>query len=833
MNIYVYNSTISTNTYSTGDYGSISSPVTESIDYSIGLSLPAQTTVNYSTQNYLSIPDFSLTTTTFDSTLETFDVSLYEDFGYIYNTSTITPFGNISASGGLTGEAVTFHYTAPQATLPIAGNSLSALVKVWVGNGTLFEIGSGLERTISSYLSSGTLRIGSTAAATALESVTKSYNESSIYVPLQDYGNVSDIAHQALLDYGAISEFPSATSPYDNYGLITQFDFSPVLPFVPGISLSGLASAISFSANPSENTQLFIISGSALEKNTDSYVGIGTVTISGSITEKNTDSYFGLGTVNISGSALEAYSAQTPEDTQLFNIYGELNPPNIYYIPHYGIDKNIGIGTTGIQLSIFSRNYSNVYPGSGGGLPDNPGIGTITLSKSAVTRAVLPYKAQGYISIGATANESFSVANYDGSGIYTLSGISSTRKISVYGYYGDDNNPGTSGTIFISQQTSTTIEIEVDSYNGFGQIDVSGTSSILITNSFNGSGSIVIRSSASHAYSAQTPENTQLFSVSGSALEAYSAQTPEDTVLYTFSNQTISENITKSYDAIIDNITIGGQSDTSFTPSYNGSGTIRLVSRSVDHDYDTCDSEEFTCDNQDSAFTSLVANPVENTILFNISGSASTSETDLHVYSGSGSEIIYGSYTDLKRSYSEIGFGNIFAFNGGVDSEREVYIGSGRLFALSGGSQSYSAQTPENTIIINISGSAISNVEFEYSYIGIGQFNISGISSTRKINVYSDSGIGTISIFGNLVYPNIQFIPSPDGTGTINIIGSSNQSISKRYYQTTGSLFTISEGQQSFTYSGYIGFGTIYTTSVSASTIDNPFQIPRIYVSII
>jgi hypothetical protein len=1245
MSIYVYNSNpdISTNVYSTGDYGSISSPVDEPVLDWGASSLEPQTIPDYSTYNYLLPPpdgstsgaptEFSSALKTWDSapnydsssiefssfnnidpgygvsqydvfhsSSDTFDSRQSEDFGYIYINSTLTAFGNISSSGSLSGEAVTFHYTAPQTTLPITGNALKSLVKTWVGSGTVFEIGSGLERTVKPYIASGTLRVRPGAFGTrtdndydtcdseitcdiggisALESATKAYNLSSIYDPVLDWGSISsyvtggdnlgfitqqDPGHFPYDDFGSISNVPtiypllpfgqvtfvssavplsftadtpdntilynfsgtalesfSANTPDDtilynfsgelthpnidytphygidenigvgttgiqfrsgvfperfvfsynedtpcynsiaesldfglltgtpivpitlpntdffDYGLVSEEEtgnipdnfgwiideltincpfgsinivngFSPKesYPWLPepgvgrswsftkgnyissgnilisgtsiesftadtpedtqlfiisgtliekntesyvgvGIaifsgtalesfsaqtpedtilySFSGTAlesfsaqtpedtvlysfsgtSIESFTADTPEDTQLFIISGTLIEKNTESYVGLGTVTLSGTALEsfsaqtpedtilysfsgtalesfsaqtpedtvlynfsgaavesftadtpedtqlfiisgfgieQNTESYVGLGTVTLSGTALESFTADTPENTQLFNIYGELVHPNIDYTPHYGIEKNIGIGTTGIQFRVGvgtfpdgdgnprdAKTYSNRYGFLIGDFNQGSGIGTIRFSSKARTLKVPRYPGQGSIYVIGSGNESFSKSNYDGSGIITLSGIASTREINVYGYYGDDNNPGTSGTIFLSQQVST-IEKNTEVYLGIGTIFVSETIIERNTESYVGFGTGTLSGTALESFAAQTPEDTQLFNIFGSCLEVYSAQTPETEVLYII-NGFIEESITHSYDAS-GSVTLNGSSNTFYVPNYPASGTIRFANtHHVDNLYDTCDSEDITSDEQDSANVSFTANPPENTVLFNIDGSALAVETALYTEVADGLFTLSGSYQDLKFSYSQSGIGTIFITEISSESERNVYVGSGNIFVISGASESYSSQTPENTQLFQISGSAVTSVEVDYPVVGIGLFALSGSAVTSEIATYTQIGSGTITLSGELVYSDVIYIPSPDGSGTINVLGSSNNSLIKTYDETDGNLFGFSSGLESFTKSTYIGVGTIYIQEVFGSTNNNPFQIPRTYVVII
>jgi hypothetical protein len=1090
MSIYVYNSTISTNTYVTEDYGSISSSVDVGVDYSAGLSLPAQTVIDYTTYFYLPHTDFSSTTKTFDENknfsstnidfssttvinqVETFDSATYENFGNIYDNSTITPFGSLElelTSGTVTESEV---YVA-SGTLFSVGVLDENVTFAWVGNGTVFEIGSGLERTVRPYIASGTLRMDDSAAAAALESVTKSYNTSSIYNPPLDYGSVTSYVLGGN-DLGLITQQPSGSFPYDDFGLLvnsaTSYPIPPfgtftfVSPSVDNVSFtantpdqtilygfSGTALE-AFSANTPDNTQLFSIfgelvhpfidytphygidqnigvgttgikfgstvfpekfvfsynenspcydsvaesldfglvtgiptvpitlpntdffdyglvpeeetgnipdnfgwiteplittcpfgsvylSGSLVEKHTEAYVGIGTAifsgtalqsfsadtpdntqlfsisgtlleafsaqtpedtqlfvvsgtgsesfsaqtpedtqlfvvsgtalelfsaqtpedtqlfsisgtalesfsadtpdntqlfSISGSLVESNTESYVGVGTISLSDTGLESFSAQTPEDTILYTFSGSLvesNTESYVGIGSFGPVPGVGFAPDGDGNLRDAKTYSNRYGFQIGDFNLGSGIGTIRINGIARTRLALPYFAQGSIFISDGLDESFSKANYNGSGISTISGIASTREINVYGYYGDDNNPGTSGTIFISQQTTPSIERNTESYVGSAQLTVSGNSGILIRNSFLGLGIAQFSGTALESFSAQTPEDTQLFNISGSSLEVYSAQTPETEVLYII-NGFIEESVTNSYEGS-GSANLSGNSSTFYVPNYPARGFFRFTHHNADNDYDTCDNEEITCDNQDSANVSFTSNPPENTILFNFDGTAVTSEIAVYTGTGSGLYTISGTYNDLKFAYAEIGIGTIFITDVSSETETDVYIGSGNLFAISGASESYSTQTPENTILFQISGSAVTSVEFDYPVVGVGLFTLSGSAITSEIATYTQIGSGIITLSGELLYPDVVYIPSPDGSGTVNILGSSDNSLTKVYDGIGGSLFGFSSGLESFTKSNYIGVGTIYIQELSGSTINNPFQIPRTYVVII
>ena len=163
---------------------------------------------------------------------------------------------------------------------------------------------------------------------------------------------------------------------------------------------SGTASE-TFIAQTPEDVVLFRISGEIEEPLlTFSEVGIpGIITLTGTAVERQTDDYVGVGIATFVGDAetrpIGVFGqGGTSTDGGGITILGELNHPNIDYTPHYGIDQNIGVGTTGILFSIGpggfdilgnpigGRYYSPIYPGNAGGVegPGSPGIGTFRLN---------------------------------------------------------------------------------------------------------------------------------------------------------------------------------------------------------------------------------------------------------------------------------------------------------------------------------------------------------------------------------------------------------------------------------------------------------------------
>ena len=699
-------------------------------------------------------------------------------------------------------------------TIILSSTSLLSEIDVYIGSGLISISGSVIEKTTSD-----------TPDNTQLFSIYGELNHPDIdYTP--HYGiekniGIGTTGIQITEQTSAVEKFvantPENTQLFQIYG-------------------SGIES-VRF--NPPEDTELFVISGAAIESESESYVGVGgTLTLSDFGVEKNTESYVGVGTLQVSGIVDDSAQRTSRGVGSIFIVNG-FSPQESYpWLPEPGVGRSWSftrttyIGQTalinissGIALTHY---YSPVYPRNALITDPSSGIGTIRINDDnelTLYRATLPYFGRGTIFLSGIGPESFTESTFVASGTLTFSGISSNREIAVYQDY------VTGGVITISQQTDGIIEKNTEAYSGFGTILVSQLLVESNTDSYFGSGTILGLSGDSESYSAQTPEETVTITVSGSAQESFIAQTPEDTILYQFSGAATDEKFVKAYSGS-GLVNVSGSATVTSASAHLAIGTIRFVKYTSDQNYDTCDSVDITSDNLYSAKVIFVANPPEDTVLFNIDGNAITSKTTLYTKVAVGLYTLSGTYQNIKLTHSESGIGTVFITSTSSQSERDVYTGSGSLFALSGRSESYSAQTPESTVILQISGSAVTSLESDYSSVGIGLFTFNGSSITSKITSYTQVGSGIITLSGQLVHPDIIFIPSPDGSGTINILGSSNNSLTK-IYQTSGSLFQFASALESFTKSTYIGLGTIYIEQTYSIAINNPYQVPRVYVTII
>jgi len=123
----------------------------------------------------------------------------------------------------------------------------------------------------------------------------------------------------------------------------------------------------------------------------------------------------------------------------------------------------------------------------------------------------------------------------------------------------------------------------------------------------------------------------------------------------------------------------------------------------------------------------------------------------------------------------------------------------------------------------------IADVEnFEiFPFSGSGSLSISGTALEKDIDSYI--GSGSLSISGNCFE---SFIRSTYiGSGSLSISGTALEKNIDSYIS-FGS-FSISGITIEKEIDSYIGLGTIHTQPVSALSVNNPFQIPRLYVTIV
>lgn len=596
---------------------------------------------------------------------------------------------------------------------------------------------------------------------------------------------------------------------------------------------SGTASE-TFIAQTPEDVILFKISGEIEEPllTFDEVAVPGVITLTGTAVERQTDDYFGVGIATFVGDAdtrpIGVFGQNgTSTDGGGITIFGELNHPNIDYTPHYGIDQNIGVGTTGILFSIGpggfdiegnpigARFYSPIYPLNAGGIggPGSPGIGTFRLNDDrnlSITRALLPYFGSGTINVTGIASEAFGnqVDDDVSVALFQISGDAIERPVQVYGYYGDDRDPGTSGIITISTQTAEVVERRTFDYVGSGTGNFSGSASdIKVTKSTSGSGSLFLTGGSAESRTADPADGTVLYTFSGDAVQSYQRATVIGSGVITLNNNPVDVKAT-SVEEGSGLIVLSGESANQWVPNYPGGGLFRIGKRAP-----TCDSVDLTCDSQDESDNSFTrqTSGLTETALIQISDAAATAEEDLFVFEASGTiTLTSAGETKVLRGFSQDSTVDITLSGIGAEAfARTTYQGSGSLRKLSGAAERIKWAPVGGVVLVDIDGSAETRLESDYPYVGIGQITLSGSGSTKVERDFTDGNTVLFKLSGELLFPDVRFIPNFNGGGTITILGSGDESIS-RPYKGTGGLFGLASGLEAYARTPYIGVGTIY-----------------------
>ena len=733
-----------------------------------------------------------------NSSIETVETA--EDYQSIASNATLsTDYGIVSSASNEgevdNGEIVITETTQPFGLFNITGDSIDKWQQCFtkIGSGSLFSFNGGIERRTDdypettvlfnftgnlterfakgNYAGSGSLfhigdRIEKAVFSYTTESIRTSYTDSNID-PNLDSGSITDAA-STNGDYGSVgNEF---VPPVTNYGFI--FD-------VPGTE------------NP---FGLFKIAG-------------------GDIGHKQTFSEFSSGSLFGASGAAEAFIAQTPEETFLLKMRGgaaekhvkvEIGSGNIKYPEDTPLAPNAAVrfrphwrGRSFESPITLSGIGGEFFRGSYFGNKSNVSLRILTPNEGFEWRQYRPsprYVNSIYGKIGGSA---------------TVAGISVSQKVNVYGYYGDDRDPGTSGSLFTfnsatevagynpttdtvlytasgtaaskwnpawtsrpdgSPRISGTPELQLR-FNIFTNPEVEvfkfdGTPDLKITLNYNGSGTLFTANGSSEVLGFNPSTDTVLFRASGtpivlfsllhigsgslfgfgSAAEARTILAPESTVLFIPSGSG-SANIVRAHEGSGTNI-VSGTAEETLTNAYQGEGSLFSAG---------------------SAAEVTAISKAESTVLFNASG---------------------GEANAFVRS--AIAEGNVTISDNLDEAFARPYAGEGSLFGFNGAAEAVTVDE-ESTGLFNFIGDA--NIVRDRSFVGAGSlFGIGGASEASVIS--PDLETGLFEITGSAVGIRTRSF-TPDGGETF-VYGDGGV-VSTRIYTGKGSLFGIGGATESTT----------------------------------
>ena len=646
-------------------------------------------------------------------------------------------------------------------------------------------------------------------------------------------------------------------------------------------------------AQTPENTVLFDVSGITTYSRTRDFVGSGEIALTqtqavGFTTYKRVIFPPASGITTISGTGIEKWSGDPPEGTYLhvfsgadvrpgisyaaqstkavMRIQGELNHPAIDYTPHYGIDRNVGIETglfvlpgggadrvTGITTSVFIPKYpggQSLLDGKNGNTSE-----VITIGGRSISRTNAPISTHGVIyilGIGTAGNGvggpdekgdldgvefgatwRFTPATEYGMGsiMFDFTGTAPSREINVFGYYGDDRDPGTSGGFTVRQEGGVlTIESITIPEVGSGTYTFSGGVSDLAASVTEvGGGSLfAIGGISENTAAAELVAGTSIFN--GTAEESFTTVPPDD-------NLGIGTAV----------LTLSGTGFAQRRFEYDGSGTFTFSNNiSVVTGVRLTATGSGTLFGFGSAAESVPYQGFASSVLVDFAGAAETRYFQVFQdFVPSGTITLSGELThpDIDYTPSERGggFSTFFGSAETVTTPREVGVGT---VTLSGTAiPRFTADSTDGTILYDLKGaSAITKLHWLYSPTVSGITTISGVGITKPIQNFGyygddkDPGTSGGFTFSNtpLVHPFVDYTPSI-GIGKAvlyNISGGSSERRAWAPIYGEGRFKGLASSTESYQRATFVGIGQISVTGL-APTEYLVFEEARTYLVII
>ena len=698
------------------------------------------------------------------------DPNLYterEDYGLITGRG-LRPFGLTSFSSATT-EKNTEDYVG-SGSLFNFGTGKIFVLPIHLGRGVLKIRGeySGLKNT-ESYVGTGrAFGFGSKA-----ERTTASYNESSIV----DYEG---------LDYGSITGGIATIGDYANTTIGTYSDVEIGSILSPESSTEDYGSILDNELYGQETQDYGLITGRGLrpfgltrfssaviEKNTEDYVGSGTLFVFASKSETNTYAPTSTGLFKFGGSATKKNTESYVGTGRAFGFGSKAERTVVSYnessiVDYEGLDYGSitgGIATIGDYANTTIGTYSDVEIGSilspesstedYGSILDNELYGQETQDYGLITgRGLRPF---GLTSFSGGYSNLKNTESYFGSG--SLFGFSSTTEafgpkppvsglFRISGSATESITPTTeigSGSLF-AFSSSTAILLRANIGTGLFRFS-GGYSNLKNTESYFGSGSLFGFSSTTEAFGPKPPVSG-LFRISGSATESITPTTEigSGTVTVRQASQILDADDKTRLVAAFEStgitevgkpqaIRLSGKVGLYFQFREIGSGTLKVRGRAVirlkpihigsGSYFIRGSAAESTTPATEigsgSLFTfvskveSFGANPPENTALFKFTGSSVNKNTESYV--GIGLERInIESLILIRPRYP--GSGSISVTSSSTDNRRYNYIGRGNLFGFGSASEYLTNAYKLDTFVIRVRGSAKeSNTE---RFIGSG-----------------------------------------------------------------------------------------------------------------
>jgi hypothetical protein len=766
--------------------------------------------VGLESENYGLISSAETVTEDFGSISEQIsDPSQIFEYGSISLDDPIYPFGRIRIVSKVNTEASFVRAHVGGVLFLVYGKGNASTLPIHFGSGYLVAHGLGIEKNTESYVGFGAL--SNLDNGEQQESTVYSYNESSI-VPLdgEDYGYVFNIETSSE-DVGSVVDpilLPNQIFDYQSITLET-----PLRPYgVLNVSDNGATEVFS---KPFISSGTLLVKGSADVYTLPIHLGDGNAKIFGAAVEKNTESYVGTGSLFSFVGATESFGANPPESIQLFKFSGSL-------IESFGKGLYTGSGSlfsfiSSSEITSKSESTTGLFKFSGAAVEKNTesyvGTGSLFSVGNLNEATVYSYNESSIVPLdgldyGLIINSETSNEDYESivDPIYLPSQIEDYASITL------DQPSRPYGRIRIS---SSAIEKNTESYVGSGTLLTSGEASIFVTPIFVSTGSIIRFSGAAvekntesyvgtgslfgftgsaESFGANPPESIQLFKFSGSLIESFGKGLYTGSgSLFTFISFTETTSVSESTTGLFK---FSGSAVEKNTESYVGTGSLFSVGNLNEATvYSYNESSIVPLDGLDYGFISNLDNSSEDyesivdpiylpsqiedyaSITLDqpsrpygrIRFSGTVIEKNTESYVGSGTLLTSGEASIFVTPIF-VSDGSIVRFSGAaVEKNTESYVGTGSLFGFTGSGESFGANPPESIQLFKFSGSVVESFG-KGLYTGSGSL-FTFISFTETTSV-SESTTGLFRFSGSAVEKNTE---SYVGTGSLFSVGNVNE----------------------------------------------------------
>jgi hypothetical protein len=609
------------------------------------------------------------------------------------------------------------------------------------------------------------------------------------------YGSIVDL-HNAVLDYGHIFDTPREGLPGCIYGTI-EIRGSAVDTFDPAnvgqgtIFVDG-AVFLNFSLSHIGSGSFRKLSGAAesiaiAEESTDLFDinGSGHVVI--------TLGYIGDGNLSTIGGAAEIVTFNPPEDVPTIKLRGTSGDPGIL-LAHTGEGNlfTVNGGDIRVQHSYFgsgrlfgfnSKEEARTYVYDGGICVDEPDYDygflqgeclTIETIQGTVTGTTASCIAKVAPGTTASVDGTYRIETNDGSATefydYDLTS-EPPDGVHDYGHILAETGVLCPAYLFKIRRGALsdfeTFDWQV-SWVSSGTIRVSGVARTQKVPRYNGDGQIFAINGAAESLTVNPVERQMLFSFTGELTESF---TPAPEIgsgnLFTFNN--LVERISNDYVGA-GTFVLSGESTNSYTPNFNGSGTLRKFTGTAE---------------------SLTVNPVERQMLFSFTGELG--EAFIANPPEEGTEIKLSGTTEPEiLTFAEQPEIQISVSGTAIQRYRPHVIGSGSFRKLSGAAESLTVNPDEKQLLFSFTGGITSEKHTEV-YVGVDtpiRIRRGALTDFETFD-WQPSWVsqGTVKVTGDVFD---KWVPNNVGFGNIFNIGGSAEAVT----------FNPDEKQMLFSFTG-------------------------------